>query len=49
MAVGHVTAAPAPTSETPAAVSAAPIGGPVSVAWREGTLTRAEELEALSS
>ena len=24
-----------------------PIGGPVSVAWREGTLTRAYELEAL--
>jgi hypothetical protein len=26
---------------------AGPIGGPVWVAWREGTLTRAEELEAL--
>ena len=24
-----------------------PIGGPVSVAWREGTLTRAYELQAL--
>ena len=24
-----------------------PLGGPVSVAWREGTLTRAYELEAL--
>ena len=24
-----------------------PVGGPVSVAWREGTLTRAHELEAL--
>jgi hypothetical protein len=25
-----------------------PVGGPVSKGWREGTLTRAEELEALS-
>jgi hypothetical protein len=24
-----------------------PVGGPVPVAWREGTLTRAKELEAL--
>jgi hypothetical protein len=24
-----------------------PVGGPVSVAWREGTLTRAKELESL--
>jgi hypothetical protein len=44
---------PAPTNDTPtasdkpAAAMIAPIGGPVSVAWREGTLTRAEELEAL--
>jgi hypothetical protein len=42
-----------PTSDTPtaceksAAAMIEPIGGPVSVAWREGTLTRAEELEAL--
>jgi hypothetical protein len=45
---------PSPTDNTPnasvkpAAAIIAPIGGPVSVAWREGTLTRAEELEALS-
>lgn len=26
-----------------------PVGGPVSVAWREGTLTRAKELESLSA
>jgi hypothetical protein len=45
---------PAPTDDTPnasvrpAAAIIEPIGGPVSVAWREGTLTRAEELEALS-
>jgi hypothetical protein len=44
---------PAPTNDMPAAgdkpatTIIAPIGGPVSVAWREGTLTRAEELEAL--
>jgi hypothetical protein len=48
------TASPAPTSDKPAAGSdkpaaegIAPIEGPVWVAWREGTLTRAEELEAL--
>ena len=47
-------ASPAPTSDKPAAgsdkpaaESIAPIEGPVWVAWREGTLTRAEELEAL--
>jgi hypothetical protein len=49
-------ASPAPTSDRPAAGSDRPaagrtasIGGPVWVAWREGTLTRAEELEALCS
>jgi hypothetical protein len=48
-----IATSPAPTNDTPAAsdkpaaAMIAPIGGPVSVAWREGTLTRAEELEAL--
>ncbi|MGV0741133.1 hypothetical protein [Mycolicibacterium sp. XJ870] len=40
----------APPNSSPAvpAVSAVrPVGGPVSVAWREGTLTRAYELETL--
>ena len=51
--MGIATTSPAPTndppaaSDKPAAAMLAPIGGPVSVAWREGTLTRAEELEAL--
>src|SRR5215213_9240973 len=47
-------ASPAPTSDKsdagsdkPTEERTAPIGGPVWVAWREGTLTRAEELEAL--
>lgn len=34
---------------TAPAVSIEPIGGPVRVAWREGTLTRAKELEALAA
>ena len=38
---------PAAGSDTPAAGTIAPIEGPVWIAWREGTLTRAEELEAL--
>jgi hypothetical protein len=38
---------PAAGSDKPAAEGIAPIGGPVWVAWREGALTRAEELEAL--
>jgi hypothetical protein len=38
---------PAAGSDKPAAEMIAPIGGPVWVAWREGALTRAEELEAL--
>ena len=49
-------ASPAPTSDKPAAGSdqpaagtIAPIEGPVWIAWREGTLTRAKELEALCS
>jgi hypothetical protein len=49
-------ASPAPTSDRPAAGSdkpaagtIAPIEGPVWIAWREGTLTRAEELAALCS
>jgi hypothetical protein len=48
-----IATSPAPTNDKPAAsgqpaaAMLAPIGGPVSVAWREGTLTRAEELEAL--
>ena len=45
---------PAPKSNradggaAPAGGTTTPIAGPVAVAWREGTLTRAEELEALS-
>jgi hypothetical protein len=35
------------TSDEPVTTRTPPIGGPVWVAWREGTLTRAEELEAL--
>src|SRR3712207_6610161 len=31
-----------------ATIDTRPVGGPVWVAWREGTLTRAAELEALS-
>jgi hypothetical protein len=48
-----IATSPAPANETPAAsdkpaaATTSPIGGPVWVAWREGTLTRAEELEAL--
>jgi hypothetical protein len=48
-----IATSPAPTNDTPAASDRlaatiiSPIGGPVPVAWREGTLTRAEELEAL--
>ncbi|MEV6305596.1 hypothetical protein AB0M02_39700 [Actinoplanes sp. NPDC051861] len=36
----------APPAATP---DIQPVGGPVSVAWREGTLTRAKELEALAA
>ncbi|WP_199522481.1 hypothetical protein [Geodermatophilus marinus] len=44
------TRAPAPPPEyVPPAVDIPPVGGPVWVAWREGTLTRAAELEALCS
>jgi hypothetical protein len=38
----------APRPELAVAV-ASPIGGPVARAWREGTLTRAKELESLSN
>lgn len=34
-------------SEEPPDASARPVGGPVSAGWREGTLTRAKELESL--
>jgi hypothetical protein len=48
-----IATSPAPPTDThaasdkPAAATTSAIGGPVWVAWREGTLTRAEELEAL--
>ena len=35
--------------DEPVAVQLPAVGGPVPVAWREGTLTRAQELEALSA
>jgi hypothetical protein len=38
---------PAQLEDEPAVAKLPAVGGPVSVAWREGTLTRAEELEAL--
>jgi hypothetical protein len=38
---------PAQLEDEPAEAKLPAVGGPVSVAWREGTLTRAEELEAL--
>jgi hypothetical protein len=36
-----------PSADKPAIAGIEAVGGPVWVAWREGTLTRAEELEAL--
>jgi hypothetical protein len=41
------SASPAPPGDRPPTVDLSAIEGPVSVAWREGTLTRAKELEAL--
>jgi hypothetical protein len=38
---------PAPNNPNPTTTEPSSIGGPVRVAWREGTLTRAKELEAL--
>jgi hypothetical protein len=38
---------PSQSAEEPIVARLPAVGGPVSVAWREGTLTRAEELEAL--
>jgi hypothetical protein len=38
---------PASTNPNPTTTEPSSIGGPVRVAWREGTLTRAKELEAL--
>jgi hypothetical protein len=38
---------PNPCLDEPSAIEIRPVGGPVCVAWREGTLTRASELEAL--
>ena len=35
------------SADQPELTGIEPVGGPVRVAWREGTLTRAEELEAL--
>jgi hypothetical protein len=40
-------ASPAPPGDRPPTVDVPAIEGPVWVAWREGTLTRAKELEAL--
>jgi hypothetical protein len=40
-------ASPAPPGDRPPTVALPAIEGPVWVAWREGTLTRAKELEAL--
>jgi hypothetical protein len=42
-----ISAAQAPPPGQSDTAGTRPVGGPVSVAWREGTLTRAEELEAL--
>jgi hypothetical protein len=42
-----IPASPAPPSGQWDATGTRPVGGPVSVAWREGTLTRAKELESL--
>jgi hypothetical protein len=39
---------PTPSVDGPTAIDISPIAGPVPEGWREGTLTRAEELEALS-
>ena len=44
---GHAEA-PARPGDEPLADKVPPVGGPVWVAWREGTLTRAAELETLS-
>ena len=41
-------ASSAPPGDGPSAIDVPAIEGPVWVAWREGTLTRAKELEALS-
>jgi hypothetical protein len=41
-------ASSAPSGDGPSAIDVPAIEGPVWVAWREGTLTRAKELEALS-
>ena len=43
-----IRASPLPPGDGPATIDIPPIAGPVSEGWREGTLTRAEELEALS-
>jgi hypothetical protein len=40
-------ASPAPPGDRPPTIDLPAIEGPVWVAWREGTLTRAKELEAL--
>ena len=50
--MGTTTPSPDKPDGTPSADKSAiagieAVGGPVWVAWREGTLTRAEELEAL--
>jgi hypothetical protein len=41
------TASPGSSGSRPTNIEFPPVGGPVWVAWREGTLTRAAELEAL--
>jgi hypothetical protein len=41
-------ASSAKASEPPR-IDIQPVGGPVRVAWREGTLTRAKELESLAA
>ncbi len=38
-----------PAAAEPPPIHIEPVGGPVRVAWREGTLTRATELEALAA
>jgi hypothetical protein len=43
----HTSDSPERPSGESLAASISPVGGPVWVAWREGTLTRAAELEAL--
>ena len=43
-----ISASPAPPGGGPPTIDVPAIEGPVWVAWREGTLTRAKELEALS-